>query len=131
MLLNLTDQSSESLQSQIIRQVRAKILSGELSAETNLPSIRKLARQQHVSVITVQRAYEELERENLIHSRRGKGFFVSEIRDNKKKIMAKERLTENLEFPVLAALAEGLSPEDVREVVERVLEKIKDIRKEE
>ena len=77
MLLNLTDLSNEPLQSQIVRQIRAKILAGGLPAGIDLPSIRKLAREQHISVITVQRAYESLEREGLIHSRRGKGFFVS------------------------------------------------------
>ncbi|MCB0317005.1 MAG: GntR family transcriptional regulator, partial [Calditrichaeota bacterium] len=81
MILNLTDISDEPLQSQISRQVRAKILAGELGAGDNLPSIRGLARDQRVSVITVQRAYEYLEREGLIHSRRGKGFFVSELSD--------------------------------------------------
>ena len=70
MLLNLTDLSDESLQSQISRQIRAKILSGELAAGEVLPSIRGLARDQHVSVITVQRGYENLERDGLIHSRR-------------------------------------------------------------
>jgi len=97
MILNLTDLSDEPLQAQISRQIRAKILAGELQASSSLPSIREMARQQHVSVITVQRAYEQLLRENLIHSRRGKGFFVSQLRKDEKKDMAKERLMENLE----------------------------------
>jgi len=71
MLLNLTDLSNEPLQSQIFRQIRAKILSGELAAGEMLPSIRALALQQQVSVVTVQRGYESLERAALIHSRRG------------------------------------------------------------
>ena len=55
MLLHLTDLSNEPLQGQVVRQIRAKILAGELAAGTDLPSIRKLAREQHISVITVQR----------------------------------------------------------------------------
>ena len=55
MLLNLTDLSDEPLQSQISRQIRAKILSGELPAGRVLPSIRGMAKEQRVSVITVQR----------------------------------------------------------------------------
>ena len=66
MLLNLTDLSNEPLQHQIIRQVRARILAGALIVGDSLPSIRGLAREQHISVITVQRAYEILEREGLI-----------------------------------------------------------------
>jgi GntR family transcriptional regulator len=121
MLLNLTDLSDEPLQSQISRQIRAKILAGELAAGTDLPSIRKFARQHKVSVITVQRAYENLEREKLIHSRRGKGFFVSELSDKTKKEKANERLFEKLESPIVAALNEGLSLEEVKIIVEKIL----------
>ncbi len=123
MLLNLTDLSSESLQSQIIRQIRAAILAGELPAEESLPSIRALASEQQVSVITVQRAYEALEREGLIHSRRGKGFFVSELPDDEKKSMAKQRLLENIEPLINTALSEGLKTRDVKETVDLVLKK--------
>ena len=121
MILNLTDLSDEPLQSQISRQIRAKILAGDLSAGVDLPSIRKFAKEHRVSVITVQRAYESLEREGLIHSRRGKGFFVSELSEIAKKEMAKQRLHENLEPPFVAALAEGLTPEDIQEIVSKVL----------
>ena len=121
MLLNLTDLSDEPLQSQITRQLRAKILAGEVAAGDLLPSIRALARETRVSVITVQRGYEALEREGLIHSRRGKGFFVSEIRDNRKKEMAAERLGSQL-GPILAdAFSEGMSAEEVRAVFGRAL----------
>ena len=126
MILNLTDLSDEPLQAQISRQIRAKILAGELSADTSLPSIREMARQQHVSVITVQRAYEQLLRENLIHSRRGKGFFVSQLRKDEKKDMAKERLMENLERPILAALDEGLLNSDIIKIVENLIKLLRE-----
>jgi len=58
MILDLTDLSNVSLQNQIYRQIREFILSGGLLAEEMLPSIRSLAREQKVSVITVQRGYE-------------------------------------------------------------------------
>jgi GntR family transcriptional regulator len=123
MLLNLTDLSSEPLQSQIVRQIRAKILAGELAADTDLPSIRNLARDQHVSVITVQRAYETLLRDGLIHSRRGKGFFVSDIHDDDKYDMAEQRLVEKLAPIIEAAFAEGLSVRDVKDAFNAVLKK--------
>jgi len=121
MLLNLTDVSDESLQSQITRQVRAKILAGDLAAGELLPSIRALAKESRVSVITVQRGYEDLERAGLIHSRRGKGFFVSELRDAKKKQMARERLTENMEPIVRAAFSEGLNASEVWAAIRAVM----------
>ena len=123
MLLNLTDLSDEPLQSQIIRQIRAKILAGELKAESSLPSIRALARDHHVSVITVQRAYEHLMREELIHSRRGKGFFVSPIEQAKKKGIAKNRLRESLERPVMDALAEGMTADEILAAITSILKK--------
>ena len=119
MLLNLSDLSSESLQSQIIRQVRAKILAGELDAGAALPSIRSLARQQRVSVITVQRAYEALIREGLLLARRGKGFFVAPLEEAGKRDMARRRLIERLDTNVDAALAEGLELDEIRRVVNR------------
>ncbi len=118
MLLNLTDLSSEPLQSQIVRQIRAKILSGELEAESDLPSIRALASAQQVSVITVQRAYETLLREGLIHARRGKGFFVSELLKDQKKEMAQQKLADGLKPIVATALAEGLSVQDIKRAIE-------------
>jgi len=121
MLLTLTDLSAEPLQSQIIRQIRASILAGELEAGASLPSIRALATEQRVSVITVQRAYESLEREGLIHSRRGKGFFVSELRNQEKKEMARQRLEENIGPHIMSALSEGMRIQDIRAVVDSVL----------
>ena len=121
MLLHLTDLSDEPLQGQIVRQIRAKILAGELAAGSDLPSIRKLAREHHISVITVQRAYETLEHEGLIHSRRGKGFFVTELSEQKRKTIARERLREILEPRIKAALAEGLGEEEIKRVIQNIL----------
>jgi GntR family transcriptional regulator len=121
MLLSLTDLSSETLQSQIVRQIRARVLAGELLAETDLPSIRELARDHHVSVITVQRAYETLLREGLIHSRRGKGFFVSPLRATEKRRLARQRLCFALQPVVTAAAAEGLSGSEILHAVRSLL----------
>lgn len=122
MLLNLTDLHDEPLQGQIYRQIRAKILSGELPAEISLPSIRVLAREQHVSVITVQRAYERLIQDNLIHARRGKGFFVSDLTPDEKREMAKKRLFDKMSPHITSSLAEGLKKEEISEIVENILD---------
>ena len=121
MLLNLTDLSDEPLQGQIARQIRAKVLTGDLAADDGLPSIRALARDHRISVITVQRAYEAVEREGLIHSRRGKGFFVSELTEEKKKAMAIERLVDRIKPHVDAAIAEGLSVDDINMTIKKLL----------
>lgn len=121
MILNLSDISNEPLQTQIVRQIRAMILNGDISTGENLPSIRMLAKNQKVSVITVQRAYELLERENLIHSRRGKGFFVSEIKSSDKKKIAEERLIFNIKPIIDIALAEGLTQTEILTIIKEEL----------
>ena len=123
LLLNLTDLSSEPLHGQMSRQIRARILAHELTDEEPLPSIRVMAREQKVSVITVKRAYEDLEREGLIRSRRGKGFFVSAISQESKRAMAEKRFVAALSGLLDDALAEGLSPERIREVFRNLIEK--------
>ena len=123
MILNLTDLSNEPLQSQIYRQIRAMILSGDFKAEDILPSIRKLARDEKVSVITVQRGYEQLEKENLIISRRGKGFFVSELTQSKRKYLAEQRLTEKLLPIIKSAQNEGMMNFEIENIMANVLRK--------
>jgi GntR family transcriptional regulator len=121
LLLHLSELSPDPLHAQISRQVRARILAAELTGDDPLPSIRTLAREHRVSVITVQRAYEDLEREGLIRSRPGKGFFVSAIPQERKQGMAQERFEEALARLVADSSAEGLEDAQIREVFERVV----------
>lgn len=123
MILNLSELSDEPLHAQISRQIRAKILSRDLAGGDDLPSIRGLAREQRVSVITVQRAYDDLEREGLVRSRRGKGFWVSSIPAERRRTMAEERFADALEKLVAHAGAEGLSGADMLRILEELLEK--------
>ena len=123
MILNLTDLSGEPLQSQIYRQIRAMILSSDLKAAEMLPSIRRLAREEKVSVITIQRGYELLEREGLILSRRGKGFFVSEINELEKKELAKKRFIEKIEPTIELAKNEGMTKEEIIGILGELLQK--------
>lgn len=121
MLLNLSDISNEPLQTQIVKQIRTKILNGEVNPGDSLPSIRKLSRDQKVSVITVQRAYELLERESLIHSRRGKGFFVSEIKNIDKKKISEERLLNGITPIIESAFAEGMEKTEILEILKKAV----------
>jgi GntR family transcriptional regulator len=119
--LNLTELSDEPLHAQVSRQIRAKILSADLGDGEPLPSIRRLARDQRISVITVQRAYDDLEREGLVQSRRGKGFWVAAIPHGRKQQMAEHRFTEALRELVAHAAAEGLSADDMRRILDRLV----------
>ncbi len=121
LLLHLSELSPEPLHAQISRQIRAQILAREIGPDDGLPSIRALARDSRVSVITVQRAYEDLEREGLLRSRPGKGFYVAQIAEERTQQLAEQRLEDGLVPPVDAGRAEGLSDAQIRAVFERVL----------
>jgi len=122
-ILNLSELSDEPLHAQLSRQIRAKILSEDLASGDPLPSIRGLAKEQRVSVITVQRAYEDLERERLLQSRRGKGFWVAPVPRGTKRTMAKRRFTDALRVLVAHATADGLSGKRMRRVLDTLLGK--------
>lgn len=128
MILHLTDVSDEPLHHQISRQVRAKILSGELEDGAALPSIRGLARDCRVSVITVQRSYESLEREGLILARRGKGFFVRDLDDDAKIRLARRRFRDALEPVVDEGRADGLEATEMREIFHDLIDSDGEIR---
>jgi len=95
---------------QISDQIKRQILSGKLKDEEMLPSIRVLARELQISVITVKNAYEELEREGLIESARGKGFYVAtknkELIREKKISLIEEKLAEVIEECKLLGIGE-------------------------
>lgn len=77
MRILISNASQDPIYEQIVRQIRAQILGGELAEGDLLPSIRNLARDLQISVITTKRAYEELEREGFINTVGGKGTFVA------------------------------------------------------
>lgn len=73
----ISNSSGEPIYQQIVNQIKGLILSGELTEDEMLPSIRQLAKDLRISVITTKRAYEELERDMFIESVPGKGSFVA------------------------------------------------------
>ena len=73
----ISNNTGKPIYEQITTQVKAMIISGKLKAGDAIPSMRALAKSIHVSVITVQRAYEELQRDGFIETTVGRGSFVS------------------------------------------------------
>ncbi|MFN7213367.1 MAG: GntR family transcriptional regulator [Lysobacteraceae bacterium] len=92
---------------QIVDQITARVMAGEWAAGQALPSIRELAASSGISVITVKRAYEELERAGLIHTRHGKGSVVAE-RPSLARELHERALRERLVEAVAAAARLGL-----------------------
>lgn len=121
MLLNISQHSALTLQEQIIGQIRALILSGEVKPEEALPSIRELSRQLRVGINTVQRAYEQLLREELIYARPGKGFFAAPLEAGDKAAYARDRFATSLQVLVADALQEGLGEKDLKQIFNKLL----------
>ena len=118
--INILPQGTLAIYEQIVLQMKNAIVTGELKPGEALPSIRALAADLQVSVITTTRAYEELEKEGLLRSVAGKGFYVCEYNKDylleKQMMMIEKRLSEIIHD----AKAAGLSGDDIVEMV-RVL----------
>ena len=118
MKIVIQPQGTLAIYEQIVNQLKNAIVTGELKANEALPSIRALASDLGVSVITTKRAYEELEKDGLIRSVAGKGFYVCEYNTNylmeKQLIMLEKRLTE----VIVEAKQAGLTCEEVKEMVD-------------
>ncbi len=113
----ITNQSDRPIYEQIMDQIKAQIINGELKEGDALPSMRLLAKELRISIITTKRAYEELEREGYIESYTGKGSFVKGVNHE----MVKESVMfeiENLMEEVLEKAALAKVPFD--ELVERM-----------
>lgn len=121
MLIRLSNTSPQPLREQIIRRLRELILRGELPEHTQLPSIRSLSKQLRVGVVTVQRAYEDLEREETIYARQGKGYFVAQIDGDSRRAQAKRRVEQALTGPLREARRMGLSGQEIEGIVRAVL----------
>lgn len=121
MKIFISQTSSLAIYEQIVNQLKNAILSRELVAGEALPSIRALASELEVSVITTKRAYEELEKENLIRSAPGKGFYVCESNTDylkeKQYVLLEKRMAELLEDCQKA----GMTKEEVATMVEELL----------
>lgn len=99
----ISNSSQEPIYEQIVSQVKNSIIRQELAPGDALPSIRNLAKQLQISVITTKRAYEELEREGFIETVGGKGSFVSV---HNKELLREKRL-KFIEDKLAEAVAEG------------------------
>jgi GntR family transcriptional regulator len=77
MFLYLNPQSGLPIYRQMLQQLRERISSGQLAADTQLPSVRDLSAELHINPLTVGKVYQMLEREGLVEFRRGQGTFIT------------------------------------------------------
>ena len=126
MKIIVTQASALPIYEQILNQIRDQVIAGNLKEGEVLPSIRVLARELQVSVITTKRAYEELEKEGVITSVPGKGFYVCKQNND----FLKERQRRCLEERFLELLREsknaGMDLEEVLSMIEILYEEDQD-----
>ncbi len=118
----ISNASDKPIYEQITSQIKQMIISGELEAGTLLPSMRMLAKELRISVITTKRAYEDLERDGFICTVMGKGSFVAEknmefVREEQLRIVE-----EHIGKAVTGARAGGIGLEELQEIMRLIYE---------
>jgi GntR family transcriptional regulator len=121
--INISQTDARPMYLQIMEQIRARVAAGDWPAGKELPSIRALAAALSVSVITIKRAYFDLENDGVIVTRHGKGSFVADING-----LAGELQTEKLDEHLTAAAALsqqlGLSEEELATLLRRAIRNV-------
>jgi len=111
-----------ALYQQILDGIKREISEGRLAPGSPLPSFRGLAEDLLVSVITVKRAYEELEREGIIYRRQGLGTFVSDMGHGRSREVKKTRARELLQEASREGREAGLSDREIVQLLRDVIE---------
>ena len=114
MEIYISNTGSLPIYAQITGQIKEKILNGELASGQALPSIRLLAKELRISVITTKRAYEELEAEGFVYTVPGKGVFVNAPNPELHREETLRRVEELLQQALDTARAGGVSVDEVR-----------------
>jgi GntR family transcriptional regulator len=121
----LSNRSGEPLYEQIKTQMKDLIYSGELVDGDMLPSVRQLAKDLKISVITTTRAYAELEAEGLVTSVQGKGFYVLPINPQLERENAMSKVEVGLCAAIDAAKLGGISKAEILEALELLMKEEK------
>ena len=118
----ISNSGEQPIYEQITGQIKEMILRSELKGGDALPSMRGLAKDLHISVITTKRAYEELERDGFIHTMVGKGSFVADANMEMMKEEQFRRIEEILAEGVALAKRSGIDCEELQEIIRMVYE---------
>ncbi|MDU2199370.1 MAG: GntR family transcriptional regulator [Peptostreptococcaceae bacterium] len=124
MNINISNSSSVPLYEQIQIQIKSQILNGQLKAGDGLPSIRSLAKELKVSIITIKRAYEELEKDGYLETVTGKGSFVASQNKERLKEVAMYEVESKLEEIIRQAKSVGMTLEEGLEIFKSLYEEV-------
>ena len=120
--IKISNLSSVPIYQQVATQIKSNILNGSLKNNDQLPSIRSLAKELEVGIITVKKSYEVLLQEDLIYSKGAVGYFVNDIDLATVLMIKKEEYLDELKSIIDKAINDGLNIEDIKDIVDKVLE---------
>ena len=107
---------------QVVNQIKAQIISGELKDGDALPSVRNMAAELRISSLTVKKAYDFLEEEGLVTTIHGKGTFVNAADGQMAAEARRKAIEDDLSLVVSKAFSAGLNKEELKEIFEIILE---------
>ena len=122
MTIIIDNKSGVPIYDQIYSQIKAQIIGDALRQDEALPSIRSLAKDLRISVITTKRAYEELEREGLIVTQTGRGSFVAQVSGARLREEQLRAVEAHLAQAVHAAKQGGVTAEEFMEIAQTAFE---------
>jgi len=124
MKIIISNSSQDPIYAQIVTQMKEMMMNGELTESAALPSIRNLAKELQISVITTKRAYDELEKEGFIVTVPGKGTYVAA---QNKELMRETRMKlveEKLNEAIFAGKSIGLTRKEMQEMLKLLYEEV-------
>ncbi|MEV5025498.1 GntR family transcriptional regulator [Paenibacillus sp. LPE1-1-1.1] len=120
MNIAISNTSDKPIYQQLTEQISAQILKGELESGYSLPPIRQAATELRVSIITVKKAWEELERLGLIYTVTGKGCFIAELSSDEMLQKRNEMILKQMVIDTSYYKSFGLTVEEVFELLTEV-----------
>ncbi len=120
--MKLLQNSGVPIYQQIAQQLKADILAGKLKEGEYLPSIRGLAKDLRISVITTMKAYEQLEAEGLVTAAQGKGFYVNAQDSEMLKEQHLRKVEDALLEAIHAARIAGMTDKELQEILHTLLD---------
>lgn len=122
MEIKISNLSSVPIYQQVATQIKSNILNGNLKNNDQLPSIRSLAKELEVGIITVKKSYEVLLQEELIYSKGAVGYFVNDIDLATVLTIKKEEYFDELKSIIDKAINDGLNINDLKDIFNSILE---------
>lgn len=120
--MKILQNSDTPIYQQIAIQFQEDILAGKLKQGEYLPSIRGLAKELRISVITTMKAYEELERQGLVTAVQGKGYYVNAQDSEMLREQHLRKMEEHLSNAISAARIGGISDKELMQILQMLLE---------